>query len=234
MTDLLLAADFDGTISAISPDPGEVTIDPAMAAFLRRVAEQEGVDIAIISGRDLDDLSPRVKGVPAYLAGSHGLEIRSPRGQLLRAAEPLRTPLDAEIEREASALGLRIERKKHAIALHWREAPHVDESHPIVSAFREWAASHGLDVIGGRRVIEARCRGGGKEDALRQLASITGAQRVIYAGDDLTDFLALRYAAARGRAFFVASDEREPPPIATKVHSRDELLRVLIAETRRS
>jgi trehalose-6-phosphatase len=114
--------------------------------------------------------------------------------------------------------------------LHWREAPHVNESHPIVTAFREWATSNGLDVIGGRRVVEARCHGGGKEDALRHLARITGAQRVIYAGDDLTDFHALRYAAARGRAFFVASDEREPPPVATMVHSRDELLRMLIAE----
>jgi trehalose-phosphatase len=201
-----------------------------MAAFLRRVAEQEGVDIAIISGRDLDDLSLRIKDVPAYLAGSHGLEIRSPQGQVLREAEPLRAVLDPEIEREARALGVRIERKKHAIAMHWRETPHVDEWHPIVHAFREWAASHGLDVIGGRRVVEARCHGGGKEDALRQLAAITGAQRIIYAGDDLTDFLALRYAAARGRAFFVASDEREPPPIATKVQSRDELLRLLITE----
>jgi trehalose 6-phosphate phosphatase len=230
MKELLLAADFDGTLSAISPDPGVVTIDPAMAAFLRRAAAMDGVAIAIISGRDVEDLSLRVKEVPAYLAGSHGLEIRSPHGQLLREAAPLDASLDPRIERDARALGVRIERKKHAIALHWREAPQVDESHPIVAAFREWAAAHDLDVIGGRRVVEARCHGGGKEDALRHLATITGAQRVIYAGDDLTDFHALRYAAARGRAYFVASDEREPPPVATTVQSRDELLRMLIAE----
>ena len=141
--------------------------------------------------------------------------------------------LDRAIERQAAEIGVRVERKKHAVALHWREAPEVDESHPLIAKFRLWAHSSGLVVIDGRRVVEARCRGGGKEDALRYLAQCTDARRVVYAGDDLTDFAALRFAAARGRAFFVSSDEREAPAIAVAVKSRDELLRQLIDEMNR-
>lgn len=230
MAELLIALDFDGTVAPIQSDPAAVAIDPAIAAFLRRAALTRGVCTAIVSGRDVDDLSARLSGIPAYLAGSHGLEILSPRGTPLREAPPLGVALDDSIERDAAANGIRIERKKHAISLHWREAPAVDDSHPLIDAFRRWATSHQLDLIHGRRVLEARCRGGGKEDALRYLTVATDARRVVYAGDDLTDFAALRFAAARGRAYFVASDERDAPPVAISVASHDELLRNLINE----
>jgi trehalose-phosphatase len=230
MTQLLLAADFDGTIAAIADDPGKVAIEPQFAAFLRRAAERGDVEVAIVSGRDVDDLATRIGGVPAYLAGSHGLEITSPAGAPLRSLAPTGLELDPDLERDAASLGLRIERKKHAIALHWREAPEVDESHPVVQRFSHWAREHRLDVIRGRRVLEARSKGGGKEEALRYLAACTGADRVVYAGDDFTDFAAIRFAAARGRGFFVASDERDAPSVAITVQSRDELLRQLLAE----
>lgn len=233
MTALLLAADFDGTIAAIADDPGSVAIEPQFASFLRRVASRGDIAVAIVSGRDVDDLATRVGDLPVYLAGSHGLEITSPAGTPLRSASPVDLALDPALERDASSLGLRIERKKHAIAIHWRESPDVDESHPVVQAFGTWARDNGLDVIRGRRVLEARTRGGGKEDALRYLTACTGADKVIYAGDDFTDFAAIRFAAARGRGFFVASDEREAPSVAITVQSRDDLLRQLIEEVSR-
>ena len=231
---LLIAVDFDGTVAAIATDPRAVAIDGQFASFFRRASEIDGIAVAIVSGRDVDDLSARIRDMPVYLAGSHGLEILSPDRRWLRRAEALVVDLAPEITATAARLGARIERKKHAVALHWRDTPAVNGSHPLVQSFRAWAASNGLDVIEGRRVVEARSRGGGKEDALRHLAQITGASRVVYAGDDLTDFAALRFAAARGRAFFVASDEREAPTIATTVRSRDELLRHLIEELNRA
>jgi trehalose-6-phosphatase len=85
-------------------------------------------------------------------------------------------------------------------------------------------------VVEGRCVVEARCRGGNKEEALRWLASAVGAERVIYAGDDLTDFGALRFAAKRGRAVFVANSEQLAPPSATVVSSFRELFRLVREE----
>lgn len=231
-TALLLAADFDGTLAEISLDPSAATLDPQFAAFLRRAADIEGVEVAIISGRDLDDLSSRVRDLPAYLSGSHGLEIKGPTGKPLRETAPLEIELDAAIEREAKALGMLVEKKRHGISLHWRGLP-IDSHHPLLASFRDWATTNQLDLIRGRRVLEARRHGGGKEDALRFLTATTGAQRVVYAGDDLTDFAALGFAAARGRAYFVTSHEREAPSIAIGVNSRDDLLRCFIEETNR-
>lgn len=231
-TALLLAADFDGTLAEISVDPDAATLDPQFGAFLRRAVEIEGVEVAIISGRDLDDLSARVRNIPAYLSGSHGLEIKGPGGASLREATPLDVRLDPQIEREATRIGIRVERKRHGISMHWRGLP-IDSHHPLLASFRDWATSNNLDLIRGRRVLEARIPGGGKEDALRFLAATTEAQRVVYAGDDLTDYAALGFAAARGRAYFVTSNEREAPSIATGLRSRDDLLRCFIEETNR-
>lgn len=229
---ILLATDFDGTIAPIQRDPQAVVADPELSNFLCEAAEVDGVCVAIISGRDIEDLSRRVGAIPAYLAGSHGLEIRAPGGQMLRQVAPLRIPVDPDIERAVLAAGGHIERKKHGIALHWRGVDGFDESNPLALRFRAWALGNSLDVIEGRRVIEARQPGGGKEVALEFIARILQPERIVYAGDDLTDLAALAYAAERGRAFFIRSDERENAPGAESLASRRELLRELEAELR--
>jgi trehalose 6-phosphate phosphatase len=224
MVDLLLAADFDGTLAPIRTSPAVVLPDPELVHFLCEAAELERVAVAIISGRDLEDLAHRVGALPAFLAGSHGLEIRDPSGFLLREAPPLSGEIDPRLERDIEAAGMRIERKKHGIALHWRGSGAADGTHPLVEEFRGWAGSRGLDNVEGRMVVEARIPGSGKEAALEFLAAHTGASRVVYAGDDFTDFAALKLAASRGRAIFFRSDERAAPPFAEQVSTRAELL----------
>jgi len=225
----LLAFDFDGTLAPIRDDPSAARIDPAAAALLSQTTQVEGIVVAVVSGRDADDLSTRIESSGVYLVTSHGLEIRAPDGSLVRDTPRLTLDLPAELQEDIHASGLRIECKKHAVALHWRGTPYAAVA-PVSDAFREWAREHGLDVIEGRSVVEARLAGGGKEEALQWLTRAVGAARVVYAGDDLTDFGPLRFAAEHGTAVFVASGEREPPPGVTVVASVRELLRVIRAE----
>jgi alpha,alpha-trehalase len=225
----LLAFDFDGTLAPIRADPAEVRIDRAAAALLEQTTQMEGVVVAVVSGRDADDLTMRVNAPGAYLVASHGLEVRAPGGFLVRDTPRLAVEVPVELSGEIDASGLRLERKKHAVALHWRGVPY-DAIRPVVDTFRQWARANGLDVIEGRCVVEARCHGGGKEEALRWLSHAVGAARVVYAGDDITDFGALRFAAERGVALFVASSEREPPPGVTVVSSFRELFRLIREE----
>lgn len=227
----LLAFDFDGTLAPICDDPADVRLDRGAAALLAETTQLEGVVVAIVSGRDADDLAARVDAPGAYLIASHGLEIRGPGGLVVRDTLPLSFALEPELQREIGASGLRVESKKHALALHWRGIRH-EAIAPTVELFRDWARSEGLDLIEGRCVVEARVRGGGKEEALRWLAGAVGAERVVYAGDDLTDFGPLRFAAERGRALFVASNEREPPSGVTVVGSFRELFRLIREEVR--
>jgi alpha,alpha-trehalase len=226
---VLLAFDFDGTLAPICRDPSAVRIDRAAAALLARASQLEGVVVAVVSGRDADDLSARVDTPGAYIIASHGLEIRAPGGVLVRDTPGLALELPEELREEIDVSGLRVERKKHAVALHWRGVPY-DAIGPVADSFRAWALHHGLDVIEGRCVVEARSQGGGKEDALRWLSTSIGAMRVLYAGDDFTDFGALEFAAANGRGIFVASSEREPPPGVTVVGSSRELYRLVQQE----
>jgi alpha,alpha-trehalase len=225
----LLAFDFDGTLAPIRNDPAEVRIDRAGAALLWQVTQLEGVVVAVISGRDAEDLLGRVDAPGAYVVASHGLEIRGPGGVLIRDAPPLGAQVPQELREEIRLSGLRLEEKKHAVALHWRGVPY-EAIEPVARSFREWAGRQTLDVIEGRCVVEARLRGGGKEEALAWLTRALGASRVVYAGDDLTDFGALQFAARRGRGVFVASAEREPPPGVTVVASPRELFRLIREE----
>jgi trehalose-phosphatase len=227
----LLAFDFDGTLAPIRDDPSAVRIDRGAAALLNEATHLEGVVVAIVTGRDADDLAARVDVPSAYLIASHGLEIRAPGGLLVRDTPALTLDLEPDLVREIAASGLRLETKKHAIALHWRGVPY-EAIAPTVDLFREWSRAARLDLIEGRCVVEARCRGAGKEDGLRWLTRAVGASRVIYAGDDTTDFGALQFAAERGRGVFVASSERVSPPGVTVVRSFRELFRLVREEVR--
>lgn len=225
----LLAFDFDGTLAPIRDNPSEVRLNRAAATLLRQTSQMEGVVVAIITGRDADDLESRIDAPGAYIVASHGLEIRAPGGVVVRDSPPLAIDVPPDLRDEIDASGLRLESKKHAVALHWRGVPY-EAIAPLVDLFRTWARDAGLDVIEGRCVAEARRHGAGKEEALRWLVHAIGAARVLYAGDDITDFGALRYAAEHGRALFIASDERVPPAGVTVVDSFRELFRAVREE----
>ncbi|HYC89363.1 MAG TPA: trehalose-phosphatase [Thermoanaerobaculia bacterium] len=225
----LLAFDFDGTLAPIEEDPAGVRMYRAAATLIEEASGLQGVVVAIVSGRDVEDLLERTRARGAYLVGSHGLEIRGPGGAVIRDTPPLDVDLPENLAADIERASLRLERKKHALALHWRGVQSTAPETMIVR-FRAWARSAGLDIIDGRCVVEARCRGGGKEEALRWVAGAIGASRVIYAGDDVTDFGALRFAAEHGRALFVASSERVPPPGVTVVESFRELFRAVRKE----
>lgn len=227
----LLAFDFDGTLAPICDDPADVRIHRAAAALVRETAQTEGVVVALASGRDVDDLASRTDVPCAYLIGSHGLEIRAPGGMMIRDAPPLIAAPGEELRREIASHRMRLETKKHAVALHWRGV-NIDHAALTIERFREWARGADLDLIEGRCVVEARLRGGGKEEALRWLATAAGVDRVIYAGDDITDFGALRFASERGRGVFIASSEREAPPGVTVVDSFRQLFRIVREEVR--
>ena len=222
----LLAFDFDGTLAPICENPSEVRLNRAAAMLLCQTSQMEGVVVAIITGRDADDLVSRIDAPGAYIVASHGLEIRAPGGVVVRDSPPLAIEVPHDLRDEIDASGLRLESKKHAFALHWRGVPY-EAIAPLVDLFRTWARDAGLDVIEGRCVVEARLHGSGKEEALRWLVHAIGAARVLYAGDDITDFGALRYAAEHGRALFIASDERVPPAGVTVVESFRELFRAV-------
>jgi len=221
---ILLAFDFDGTLAPIAEVAEEATIAPDAVAFCRWASSLPEVTLAVVSGRDLEDVAARTAGLHAFRSGSHGLELSSPLGERLRSVEGRALEPPAALIDAAAGAEMRIERKRHGVALHWRGASDAGDVPDIIDAFRKWAGDEGLQIIDGRLVVEARIPGPSKKDILMELAGLTAAQRVIYAGDDLTDFEALVWAASHGSAFVVASAERpEHPPGSEVTHSMQDL-----------
>ena len=200
---LMVALDYDGTLSPIVSDPGAARLVDGAAEALKYLAEQ--CPVAILSGRDLADIRDRV-GVPGiWYAGSHGFELVGPDGEYHQndaaaAAVPVLQRAAAELtEALAHIAGVRVEHKRFAVALHYREvAPqHIGE---VVASAHRIGQREKLRVTNGRKVVELRpdidWDKGTTLAWIRDQIDGQGALLPMYIGDDLTDedaFDALRF-----------------------------------------
>ncbi len=160
--------------------------------------------VAVISGRDLEDVR-RMVGIPSIAyAGSHGFDMRLPGGRRIehqRAADvlPALDAAEAELrQRQPSLPGLRVERKKFAIAAHYRRAR--DEDVPAIESAVDGVLQQHRELrkTGGKKVFELRPaidwhKGSAVLWLIDELGLADGM--VVYIGDDETDedaFEALR------------------------------------------
>jgi alpha,alpha-trehalase len=206
--------DYDGTLSPIVSDPGAAILVDGAAKALEELASH--CPVAILSGRDLADVRSRVSTPGIWYAGSHGFELTAPDGSyhqneeaaavvpvLQRAAIELRQSL-AEIS------GIRVEHKRFAVAVHYREvAPeHVGK---IVATTHRLAQRDGLRVTNGRKVVELRPDvNWDKGSTLAWIRDRIDAPRFslpIYIGDDLTDEDAFEAVRFDGVAIVVRHSE---------------------------
>ena len=214
---LLLATDFDGTLAEIVPSPEAARAAPGALEALGRLSGAPGVHVAIVSGRSIADLSPRTAGLDGvWRVGEHGAQIAEPGGARIQEAAVPADALD-ELERVASSIaayipGVRVERKRSALAVHWRGVAEQDRG-AALAALGSWAEDArraGLAVLEGRSVHEARGADQDKARALaRVLTALPAGTTLIYAGDDTTDEPAIALARERGGVgVYVASAER--------------------------
>ncbi len=87
----------------------------------------------------------------------------------------------------------------------------------------------GLHVRRGKALREAEVEPYDKGSALREIFERSGARSVFFAGDDLTDFPAIDFAALHGVGAFVCSDEQQgtPPASAMLLRNVDEMAELL-------
>lgn len=205
MRRLLLATDFDGTVAPSGGAAGQTPWHPDAYELFRALEHRDDIWLAIISGRDPDELFDVTRNTHCYLVGSFGRHIRDRNGETLRDAPALQTRQAPWASIVLSAGGF-VEWKRHGVAIHW-QGPSADGVRQAATvAFTTWARSNGLRVQRNRLVCEAIVPGPGKLTALRYLCEQAAADRVIYAGDGTSDLAALRWAARRGHAVYVGRD----------------------------
>jgi alpha,alpha-trehalase len=151
--------DYDGTLSAIVPDPDSARLVDGAEQTLSRLAER--CPVAILSGRDLADIRDRVAVPGLWYAGSHGFETVAPDGTYRQngeaaAAVPVLQRAAAELrEKLADIKGSRVEHKRFAVAVHYRDVAASDVGEVVASTYRVGRREH-LRVTNGRKVVELR------------------------------------------------------------------------------
>lgn len=211
---LLVATDFDGTLTAIRPRPEEASLPPAVRSSLAALAAHPGVRVAVLSGRVLADVARLVDLPKAVYAGNHGLEIKGGGMDYIHApALAARPMLDAAArlleDAMAAVPGSFVEHKGLTISLHHRLA--AREAMPLVEAAVAACAARfpGLKVHHGKMVTEVRPDvAWNKGNALKRLLKGLGlpAAAALYMGDDTTDEDAFAVLNGLGTSLHVGSD----------------------------
>lgn len=151
--------DFDGTLSDIVNDPDSAVPAPGAAEALQELAAR--CPVAVLSGRDLADVTERV-GLPGiWYAGSHGFELTAPDGthhqnDAAAATIPVLEQAAAELRDLLGSIpGVVVEHKRFGVAVHYRNAAR-DRVGEVSAAVRTAGQRSGLRVTTGREVIELR------------------------------------------------------------------------------
>lgn len=190
---LLVALDFDGTLSPLVERAEDARALPASAAAVRALSGLPDTTTALISGRALDSLRAVAEpSAETMLIGSHGAETwTGPDGAPLAL-----TPEQAELRARAVDViegivaaheGTRIEFKPAGVVLHTRTATDDVAEAAVAAARAELARVEGLSVTDGKRVLEISVIKADKGQGLALLREASGATAVLFAGDDVTD-----------------------------------------------
>lgn len=191
---LLIALDFDGTLSPEVDEPLEARALPDAQAQLLRILELADTRLALISGRALDSLEHVAQlSSPVLFSGSHGVEYRLddgdsdlPMSDAHAAALGLLDVLMNELA--DSAEGAWVELKPAGRSLHFRLSTPDDAARLEAEAVaRVPAQIPGLTPRLGKNVVEFAIHPANKGDAIERLRKYVGADAVFFAGDDTTD-----------------------------------------------
>ena len=208
---IALFLDYDGTLTPIVSHPEKASLSDSARMVLRALASK--VPIAVLSGRDLDDIRHRVDIGRIVYAGSHGFDIAGPRGLRKQVATELVPIIDAaekELnEKLAGVRGVMLERKRFSIAAHYRQA-HESDTIKVQRAANEVEAHYcKLRLLPGKKVYELQPdvhwdKGRAVVWILESLVEDGRGVFPIYIGDDLTDEDAFHAIRERGIGIVVS------------------------------
>lgn len=194
---ILIASDFDGTLSPLVDHPGEAVLSPEAPAVLARLAAMfPRVRLAFLSGRSLADLTSRLGPAvdEAILAGNHGLELCGAHLDWIHpSAFTARPDLEGLIKRLAPSIGefagVELEDKGASLSLHYRRMDAADfpKLRAIIAAL---TLPDQVRMHEGKKVFEFRPqvewnKGYAMRRILRRIDLPCDA--AVFLGDDATD-----------------------------------------------
>jgi trehalose-phosphatase len=230
---LAVFLDYDGTLAPIVSHPEDAWLSESMRQTLRSLAAR--VPVAILSGRDLDDVRGRVHVDGIVYAGSHGFDIAGAGGlrrQLGAAYLPVLDTTETELREALDEIsGAQLERKHFSVAAHYRNV-NENDAFRVALAVDSVAARHPeLRRIDGKKVYELLPaidwnKGKAVLWLLETLDLVRGKVLPIFIGDDRTDEDAFRALEKRGVGILV-SEQPQPTTARYSLKNPDEVERFL-------
>jgi trehalose 6-phosphate phosphatase len=239
-TRVAIFLDYDGTLTPIASHPENASLADSMRQTLRELAAR--VPVAILSGRDLDNLRKRVEIDDLVYAGSHGFDIAGRGGLRWQMAIDFLPNLDTAEKELREALdglpGALVERKRFSLAAHYRNISENDVAKVQRAVGAVTARHRELRTIHGKKVYELLpdidWDKGKAVVWLLETFSLefrSGGVRPIYIGDDATDEDAFRALGQQGIGILVSEQSR---PTAARYSLKnpaevERFLRALVA-----
>lgn len=151
--------DFDGTLAPITDDPSDTFIPPETRAAVEHL--RSVCDVAVVSGRDLEDVRHLVGLEGIHYAGSHGFDVLEADGTRHRKASDFKPDLGRAAKALDRAMGgfdgAFLERKAFALAIHYRMLEDPGQEAAIEDAVDQVVADEPrLRKTGGKKIFEVR------------------------------------------------------------------------------
>jgi len=208
-----LFLDYDGTLSPIVKHPEDAVLSIEMKKVLEECAAK--FKVAIVSGRDMDDVKNKVGIKNLIYGGSHGFRISGPDGLYMeheKAAEilPQLDQIEKELNNSLNGIpGLQLDRKRYAVGIHFRnaaeeEVPKIMETvDDLLERFPEFKKGEGKKIVEIKPDVDWH-----KGKAVYWIMEKLGLADIpkiipIYIGDDLTDEDAFRTLSDKGIGILV-------------------------------
>ncbi len=222
----VLFLDYDGTLTPIAARPDLANLSGSTRGLVSELAGR--MPVAILTGRDIDDVRQKVRLDELVYVGSHGFDVAGPgiegspdvtddvtRGQIDRIGQEVETRLSA-------VPGVILENKRFSVAVHYRNVAESEVSAMLNHVHQIAERETALRLAEGKKLIEIRPdvewdKGTALLWVLQALDLDHESVLPVFFGDDVTDedgFRALR-SASKGHGVVVCD-----PPRPSWAHSR--------------
>ncbi|MBE0569481.1 MAG: trehalose-phosphatase [Deltaproteobacteria bacterium] len=201
--------DFDGTLSDMVPDRDAATLNPSCGALLDTLSRKDGNFVAVVSSREIEDLANRVPLPDVILGGASGLSWRFPGGVRLLPGDPVekrrdkvRKTLEPILNLLSAYPGVEVEDKGWSIAVHYRQV--LPDATPMLEPLlAELGETPGTRMYRGTYAVELQLfpnvsKSFGVRRLCRLLKFDPSSDRILYAGDDENDAVAMRWVLKKG------------------------------------
>lgn len=220
--------DYDGCLTPIVKDPDKAFLAPEMRETLQQLARVSFV--AVVSGRDRANVENFVQLDNLYFAGSHGFDISGPNNMHTepggaKEALPALEKADKELKDKLQDVeGAWVERKRYAIAVHYRNVADDDLVEKVKKVTAEVLQKHPELKEGlGKKIIELKPnldwhKGRAVLWLMDELNLNQPEIMPLYIGDDITDEDA--FASLQGQGVGILVGEHDDRTAAS-YHLKD-------------